>query len=63
MRYELIRKLRRLTPKERAEKREEYECFERFWKPHDRQIATQYRHNIEVLDRIEAELVEEEVLA
>jgi len=59
LKYELIQKLRRLTPKERAEKREEYECFERFWKPHDRQIANQYRHNIEVLERIEAELVEE----
>ena len=59
MRYEAILNLRNLTPEQRAEKRKEYEQFERFWKPHCKQAAAQYRHNIEVLDRIEAELVEE----
>lgn len=59
MKYDAVRKLRRLTPEQRAERRKEYESFVRFWKPHDKQMAEQYRHNLAVLDRVEAEAVEE----
>lgn len=60
MRYEAtIQRLRLLTPEQRAEKRKEFERSVCFWNPHDKQVAMQYRRQLELLDRIE----KEEVLA
>ena len=60
MRYEAtIKKLRQLTPEQRAEKRKEFEKFVCFWNPHDKQIATQYQRQLALLDSIEKEEVDE----